>query len=262
MHRAESVRQWSGVFPWKNAAIKCYKLNNLNSGASHLMPARLQERFSRKGAKTQRRNSFSTEVTREFLLIAVVLVMPAGVKAQTGRVALTGTVSETIALAVGPISSNGNVNTDVVSSGNTVRLTLSGSDSNVPVIRVPLLVRSNSGFRISAAFESTTAALAQLSITEVHPTGRLVSPGIGAELDVPRRLDLRGLDDSAASVLNPLDVSRPLLVLSGPRVSLGGTLNSPNNALQITLLIRLKPQPSRDWLVHLTFVGTAVSLTP
>ncbi|HYK21406.1 MAG TPA: hypothetical protein VEV42_11775, partial [Pyrinomonadaceae bacterium] len=246
----------------KNVTIKCYKLNNLNSGASHLMPARLQERFSRKGAKTQRRNSFSTEVTREFLLIAVVLVMPAGVKAQTGRVALTVTVSETIALAVGPISSNGNVNTDVVSSGNTVRLTLSGSDSNVPVIRVPLLVRSNSGFRISAAFESTTAALAQLSITEVHPTGRLVSPGIGAELDVPRRLDLRGLDDSAASVLNPLDVSRPLLVLSGPRVSLGGTLNSPNNALQITLLIRLKPQPSRDWLVHLTFVGTAVSLTP
>ncbi len=56
------------------------------------------------------------------------------------------------------------------------------------------------------------------------------------------------------------DTSQPLLVLSGPRVSLGGTLNSPNNALQITVLIRLSP-PAQQWTAQLTFrcdeAGTA-----
>jgi hypothetical protein len=196
-----------------------------------------------------------------FTLIAVALLVPAGVDAQTGGVTLKGTVSETVALSVLPNLTHGNVDAGVVSSGNTVRITLSGTDSVAPVIRVPLLVRSNSGFRISAAIESKAALLTQLSVIDVRATGMLVSPQAVSELNVPRQFDLRGSDESASSASNPLDVSRPLLVVSGPRVSLGGTLDSPNNALQITLLIRMKPQPVRGWLIHLTFAGTAGSLT-
>jgi hypothetical protein len=101
-------------------------------------------------------------------------------------------------------------------------------------------VRSNSGFRISAAVESTTAELAQLSVIDVRATGSLVSPRAISELEVSPQPDFS---------------------LSGPRISLGGTLDSPNNALQVTLFIRMKPQPARGWLVHLTFTGTAVPLT-
>jgi hypothetical protein len=46
------------------------------------------------------------------------------------------------------------------------------------------------------------------------------------------------------------------LIASGPRVSLGGTLDSPNNALQINVLIGLKSHGSP---VQLTFVATAGS---
>jgi hypothetical protein len=160
--------------------------------------------------------------------MAVLFIVPAIARTQTGRVALKATVSKTVTLSVAPTFSQSNV--DVVSSGgNTVRITVSGDD---PVIRIPLLVRSNSSFKISA--ESQTAELSQLSVVDVRATGTLVSPQAVNGLNVPREIDLN-------------------LVASGPRVSLGGTLDSPNNALQITLLIRLPAHGS------LTFVATVGS---
>jgi hypothetical protein len=145
---------------------------------------------------------------------------------------MRGTVSETVALSVAP-----NFNADVVSSGSTVRLTLSSTDAEE--IRVPLLVRSNSGFKLSVSSESQTA-WTHLSVVDARPTGSLVSPEVVNALVTPE-IDL--------------NLSQPLLVLSGPRVSIGGTLNSPNNALQITLLIRMKPEAGS--VVHLTFTATA-----
>ena len=191
-----------------------------------------------------------------FTLVVGLLLVPACVEAQTGGVTIKSTVSEVVALSVLPNSIHG----DVVSTGNTVRITVSGADADAPVIRVPLLVRSNSSFKITAAVESITAEVTQLSVVDARATGTLVSPNAISELNVPREFDVRGLNESTSSVQNLLAPSRPVLVASGPRVSRGGTLTSPNNALQLTLLIRLKPQPARGWLVHLTFVGTAGSL--
>jgi len=172
------------------------------------------------------------------LMLIVVLLVPASVEAQSsGSVTLKGAVSETVALSVPSTFAHSGIDTNVVSSGSTVRVTLSGTEAKSPVIRVPLLVRSNSSFKISAAVESTTAELTYLSVIDVRATGSLVSPAAVSELQVSPQLDL---------------------LLSGPRVSLGGTLDSPNNALQVTLFIRMKPWPSRGWLVHLTFIGTAV----
>jgi hypothetical protein len=192
-----------------------------------------------------------------FTLVAVLVVVPAGVEAQTGGVTMKGTVSEVVALSVLP---NSEIEANVVSTGNTVRITVSGGPADAPVIRVPLLVRSNSSFKISAAVESNTAEVTQLSVTDVRATGTLVSPQALSEFNVPRQFDVRGLEDSTSSVAALRDPSRPVLVASGPRVSRGGTLVSPNNALQITLLIRLKTQPAHDWSAHLTFVATAGSL--
>jgi hypothetical protein len=179
---------------------------------------------------------------RIFTLLGVFVFVCASVEAQTVR--LSGSVSETVTLSVAPDFRNSAV--EVVSNGgNTVRITVSGDAAGSPVIRVPLLVRSNSGFKISAVFESRTAELAQLLVTDAHPTGSLVSPHIVNALEKARRVDT--------------DVSGPLLVLTGPRVSIGGTLTSPNNALQVTLLIRLKWQPPPGSLVQLTFIAQPVS---
>jgi hypothetical protein len=164
-------------------------------------------------------------------LIAVGVLVPAGVKAQSS-VTMKATVSETVTLSIQP----GNLN--VVSRGaNAVEVTLSGDD----IIRVPLLVRSNTGFKISAIFESKTAVLNELSVVDVRVTGTLVSPQVVNALHVNPQLDLT--------------TSQPLLVVSGPRVSFGGTLHSPDNALEITVLTRLTPGLSHE-PVRLTFVAT------
>ena len=168
-------------------------------------------------------------------LFIVVFLVPANVAAQT--VTATGRVSGTVALSIPPNSIHNGVDVNAVSSGSTVRMTLSGTGGESPVIRVPLLVRSNIAFRISATFDSQTAELTHLSVVDVRPTGRLVSPEAINNLEILDQFNNQG----------------PFVVASGPRVSLGGTLQSPNNALQITLLIRMKPQPTRDWLVQLTF---------
>jgi hypothetical protein len=172
---------------------------------------------------------------RCYLFALVALLVPAGVHAQTS-VTLTGRVSETVALSV----SSDAADMQAVSSGNTVRVTLSGTGGKSPVVRVPLLVRSNSSFSISGMVESTTAELAELSIADVHATGTLVAPNAVTQLNTPS---------------NPLDLSRPFLVVTGPRVSLGGTLNSPNNALQITVLILFKAVAD-DWTAQLILTAT------
>jgi hypothetical protein len=177
----------------------------------------------------------------------VMLVVPAAIEAQT--VSVKATVSETVALSIAPHWNHGHVDVDVVSSGNTVRMTLSGRGAEAGVIRVPLIVRSNTRFRISGRFESTTAQLTQLSVINVRATGRLVSSEAVNNLEISPQFDLPGLKKSDTAD----EVSSPFLVATGPRVSLGGTLKSSDNALQITLLIRVKPDSVRGWLAHLTF---------
>ena len=180
---------------------------------------------------------------KRFTLLAVLCLVPATIAAQSS-VTLRGTVSETVVLSVAPAAgaSNGQV---VSSGGNTVRVTLPIDDATDPVVRVPLLVRSNTSFKIAANLESTAVEVSQVLVTDVHPTGTLVSPNVVNALELKPQTD----------------VAQPLLVITGPRVSLGGTAASPTNALQITVLIHLKPQPARG-LVHLTFVASAGSLAP
>jgi len=185
-----------------------------------------------------------------FTLIAVVLLLTTTAAAQTVRssVTLTATVSETVALSSPSLFDQNSTRVDVVNSGgHTVRVTVSGDDTQASVVRVPLLVRSNTDFQITAAFESGTAELTQLSVVDAHSTGRFVSPQLVNALKVKPHSEV--------------DTAQPLLVLSGPRVSLGGTLESPNNALQVTLLIHLNPHAPGAWQIHLTLVGTAARLT-
>lgn len=162
------------------------------------------------------------------------------VTVQAQNVTLQGKVSETVTLSVAPNSIHGQTQVSVVSVGSTVRMTLSGNGPDTAVIHVPLMVRSNTSFKISGMFESTTAQLKQLSVLNVRATGRLVSPEAVKNLE---EFELSDLDHG------------PFVILSGPRVSTGGTLNSPTNALQITLLLRIKPQSSGNWLAQLTFLN-------
>lgn len=105
----------------------------------------------------------------------LVIVIPYIVEAQRRGVSLTGTVTEIVALTIAPNSSHSDIDLNTVSTGSSVRLTLSGAGVKSPVIRVRLLVRSNTGFNISGILESNTVLLTQLWVIDVRATGKLVS---------------------------------------------------------------------------------------
>lgn len=191
-------------------------------------------------------------------VFVLVLLTPLSVEAQRGGVTLTGAVNETVALSIAANSSHSDVDVDLVNSGSTVRMTISSTGLESRVIRVHLLVRSNIGFNISGILESKAVLVTQLSVKDVRVTGRLVSAEAIDNVEIPYEFDMRGRKDKDSSEKQSsiLEVSQPFLLLSGPRISVGGTCESPGNALQISVLIHLKPQATENWRVQLTFFTT------
>lgn len=190
-----------------------------------------------------------------FSVIAVMLLMSARTVAQNAGVVLNGGVSETVTLSVPRILPPNTIATDVVNTGsNRVDITFSSADKN-GVIRLPLLVRSNCGFKITAVLNSNSAVVSQVVITSVQATGPLVSRQAVRDVKIARRFDARGPEEKVFPGSVALELPESLLVLSGSRISLGGTLDSPGNALEIVLLINLKSD-SGPATSHLTLLAT------
>ena len=190
-------------------------------------------------------------------VVAALMLMSEHIVAQTPGVTLRGSVSETVVLSVSQVSPNTS-SAAVVSNGNRVDITFSKGG----VIRLPLLVRSNSGFKITALLESRSTSVSQVLVTEVRATGSMVSPQAVRGLNIERGFDARGVAEKEPTELMPFQGSMPLTVLSGPRISLGGTLVSPGNALEIVLLIGLKSESGPPALTHLTLLATPESRIP
>lgn len=187
-----------------------------------------------------------------FGVIAVMVLMSARTVAQNAGVVLNGAVSGTVTLSVPRLPPANPIKADVVNTGNRVDIAFSSADKD-GVIRLPLLVRSNCGFKLTGVLDSSSAVVAQLVITSVQATGSLVSKQAVRDVNIAKRFDARG----PAGKLFPesVELSESLPVLSGPRISLGGTLDSPGNALEIVLLIRLKSE-SGPVTSHLTLLAT------
>ena len=190
-----------------------------------------------------------------FGFVAVMVLMSARTAAQNAGAVLNAGVSATVTLSVPRILPPNTIKTDVVNTGsNRVDVTFSSTDKN-GVIRLPLLVRSNCGFKITGVFESNSAVVTQVLITNVQATGPLVSRQAVRDIKIARPSDARGPEEKVFHGSAALELSASLPVLSGPRISLGGTLDSPGNALEIVLLISLK-SASGPVTSHLTLLAT------
>ena len=190
-------------------------------------------------------------------MIAFLPVMAQG-QTRLDSVTVKANVSETVALSVSPNSPQDNVRVEARSDFKALTLTLSGSGPDVVAVRVPILVRSNIGYVISTLVQSQAVTSANFAVLDARPTGRFVAPDAIANLNVARELDSRTTNGTIQTASLPLNLSSPLAILSGPRVSLAGTLNSADNALEVTLLITVKPDAgANSWLLRLTLSGSA-----
>jgi hypothetical protein len=195
-----------------------------------------------------------------WLVAAMILVLPIMAWGQTsiGSITLRANVSDTVALSVSPNFLQDNVQVAGHSDLKSLTLTLSGSTNEMVSVRVPILIRSNTRYKISGVVQPQAATLTNFVVLDARPTGRFVAPDSFANLNVVRDLDSRNQNGMVQVSSLRLPDSSPLTILSGSRVSLAGTLNSVDNALEVMFLIVVKPDAGVDgWSVRLTLLGSA-----
>lgn len=171
-------------------------------------------------------------------LFCVVAAAPSITWAQSGSVVLRGGVSRTVALSLSADASHAKVE-NAFEGGEVLRLVISGSGSEIRNVEVPILIRSNTSYNIIASAQSQTALVKDLRVLKIEPGGKLVAGDAVSGVAV-----IQEFDDAAVSSF----------VLSGPRVSMGGGLNSPDNALKVVLSLSVEPKKDNGtWTIVTVF---------
>ena len=195
--------------------------------------------------------------------LCLVVIAPATVCAQrrSGSTELRGGVSKTVVLSLSPNASDGGVELNAFESGGALNLVLSGSQFTRN-LQVPILIRSNTTYNVKASVQSQTAVLTQLQVLSVDATGRLVASDAVTSFAVKRQFDWRpGGSLVDAEDLSTIDASVPFTIFSGPRISLGGGLASPHNALKVILLLSVQATVAEgSWTLDLKLQGSETSI--
>ena len=166
---------------------------------------------------------------------SVILAIPSTVCAQSssGSTVLRGSISKTVTLSLFQSASHTGAELHAFENGAALSLVVSGSgfDRN---LQVPILIRSNISYHISASIQSETAVPTQLRVLSIEPSGKSVARDAVTGVAIRRQFDVPRGDPSAGEEnLSTIDASVPFTIFSGPRISLGGGLNSPGNALKV-----------------------------
>lgn len=193
------------------------------------------------------------------LLLLTALCLAGVARAQSGGASVTASaaVSETVTLSfeerAGTLADGVRV-ASARKEGGTLVITISGVARDRTLINIPVRIRSNTTYRLIASAEAGGANLAKLSVAGVRPTGGLVAADAVEGLSVAGIFDARPGAVEATYAAGPRQrwLSSPLELLRGPRVSLGGTLSSPLNALEVTLSAAVEPRAAvPTWAVDL-----------
>jgi hypothetical protein len=197
-----------------------------------------------------------------WMVVGALAFLPIVAHSQTrlGSLTMKAGVGEFVALSPGSTLPKHNLRIDTPGDRSTLTLTVSGSTADAVEVRVPILIRSNSSYNISALVRSQAATLAGFVVVDARPIGRFVAGDAVTNLNVAPELDRRatnGTWQTTAANSLPLNLSAPLSILNGPRVSLAGTLNSADNALEVIILIAVKPDAgSTGWLTSISISGS------
>lgn len=182
-----------------------------------------------------------------FCALSLTLLLAAEAIGQNGSasVSVNGHVSEAVFISIAPGAQLSGDRLRLTYSNlnpHSIRVLISTSESDVRQISIPLQLRSNASYTLSASSNMSGATLRRLCIANARPTGRFVAA------DALNAVN-RATCDVAAAGLQPRHVNQSALnytstsaLLTGPRISLAGTSDTPFNALEVMLLIEVEPQ--------------------
>jgi hypothetical protein len=184
-----------------------------------------------------------------FALTLMILLASAG-KGQSGSASVTigGHVSETAILSIAPSAQRPGSEAQVGYSNlnpHTILVSITQASGSPPAqIAIPAQIRSNVGYTLSvSAKRSGTLVLRALSVAGKRATGRFVA------LDAVEAIDVAAAFDATAPSTERTQVawqpalrfpSASVTLLTGPRVSLAGTFDSPHNAVEVMILAEVE----------------------
>ena len=208
-----------------------------------------------------------------FLTLTLCLSGMARGQAGGGSVRMTGVVSELVALSIPQVTETQGV---LVNTGrgadNSLTVTLNGNTRGPTEVRIPVQIRSNTAYRLSAAAKSSGSELKSLLVVGARTTGALAAPDAAAALSVAAAFDGRNGGGSSTPAdgfsSTPAGFNLPNLstlseLLSGPRATLGGTLQTPQNAVEVTLYVAVSPRAdAQNWTVELLLSAAPAGQLP
>lgn len=192
-----------------------------------------------------------------FLALILIFVGASAGQAQFSSIALSGRVSGFVGIAAAQNAQvlGGEASIVPTANGHTLAISLNGSGSQPTEIRVPVQIRSNIGYTLSASAKLNGVSQSRLLVTSARSTGRFAAPDVIEALHIGDLFDARadaGMFQLAGINSASLDLSSPVTLLSGSRVSLAGTLSSPDNALEVIInFIVTPPRGSQRWSADL-----------
>ena len=206
----------------------------------------------------------SGPMSRGWLFNAIAMfffaVAPATVCSQTATesIVLRGSVSKTITLSLGTSATQGITELIAFASAGGLRLEAAGSGFESD-LQVPLLIRANTSYKLSAEVQTQTAVLTQLRVLSVERGGKLVASDAVTGVTIERQFAIA--PESSSTDQNDLlnmNISLPFTILNGPRISLGGGPKSLDNALKVVLLLSVRPKTDTyNWALHLKLEANA-----
>ena len=174
---------------------------------------------------------------------------------------MRGSVSKTVTLSLSPHAPHAGVGLNSSENGGALKLVLSGSEFKRN-LQVAILIRSNAAYNIKASVQSQTALLTQLQVLSVEATGPLVAGDAVTGVAVRRQFDKRRSGFLADEEnVSTIDASVPFTIFSGPRISVGGALDSSHNALKVTLLLSVQAIAAEEsWTIDLKLQGSGTDM--
>jgi len=176
-----------------------------------------------------------------------------------GSIRMTGVVSELVALSVPQTTQAPGVLVNTRRrADNSLTVTLD-SNTRVPTeVRIPVQIRSNTAYRLSAAATSSGSDLKSLLVVGARTTGTLAAPDAAEAVSVAAAFD--GRNGAGFNLPNLSTLSE---LLGGPRATLGGTLQSPQNAVEVTLSVVVAPRTdAQSWTVELLLSAAPAGQLP
>lgn len=193
------------------------------------------------------------------LWLCVVVVVPSATCAQSrsDSIVLRGSVSKTVTLLLSPDATQARVQLQAFENDGVLTLVIVGSGCEKN-LQVPILIRSNVSYKVTASIQSQNAVPMQLRVLGVEPSGKLVTADAVNGVAIEPQFNMRGDDTLATGEnLSTIDTSIPFTIFSGPRISIGGGLNSSDNALKAILVLSVQARTEKEnWRVNLQLQGS------